>query len=189
MKALRDSPLARPWFLMDSVPGSMRASRVRARRGAPAGRGGRSTGLGVWSAGVPHSGVLPHGRVRGITGSWRSILCLCLCLLHDPAEPVTSPLAVPPMSPPGSKHRRPQRNDNHEANAGLQHPLSTLQERRRRRPSKTRVRLAGCAFAGRGSNPLDRFERFQVTSPSPFPGLSLSQLGFVLWTVALSVAA
>ena len=55
-----------------------------------------------------------------------------------------------------------------EANTGPQHPLSTLHERRRRLPCKTCFRLAGCASTGRGLNPLDRFERFQVTSHSPF---------------------
>ena len=48
--------------------------------------------------------------------------------------------------------------------AGLQYPLSTLHERRCRRPCKTRLRLAGSAFAGRVSNPLGHDERFQVTS-------------------------
>ena len=43
-----------------------------------------------------------------------------------------------------------------------------------RTPCKTRFRLAGCAFAGRKSNPLDRYERFQVIS-SPSPGLPLAQ--------------
>jgi len=54
----------------------------------------------------------------------------------------------------------------------LQHLLPTLHEQRCRCPCKARFRLAGCTFAGRGSNPLDRFERFRVTSvplsrPSP----------------------
>ena len=48
--------------------------------------------------------------------------------------------------------------------AGLQYPLSTLHERRCRRPCKTRFRLAGSAFTGRVSNPLGHDERFQVTS-------------------------
>nr|WP_318030576.1 transposase [Rhizobium ruizarguesonis] len=39
--------------------------------------------------------------------------------------------------------------------------MSTLHERRRRRPCKTRFRLAGCAFAGRASNPLGDYKRFQ----------------------------
>jgi Putative transposase len=65
------------------------------------------------------------------------------------------------MLPPGYPRRRPPHAHNIEANTRLRHPLSTLHERRCRRPCKTRFRLAGCAFAGRVSNPLDRFERFQ----------------------------
>jgi Putative transposase len=74
--------------------------------------------------------------------------------------------------PPDNPTRRPQRVQNLEANAGLQLPLSTLHERRCRLPCKTRFRLAGCASTGRGLNPLDRCERFQVTSlllPRTFP--------------------
>jgi Putative transposase len=86
-------------------------------------------------------------------------------LLQDPGRAgKTSPLAVVPTPPPGKPNRRPQRVHNLEANTGLQLPLSTLRERRRRLPRKTRFRLAGCASTGRESNPLDRFERFQVTS-------------------------
>ena len=69
-----------------------------------------------------------------------------------------------PTPPPAEPNRRPQRVHNLEANTGLQLPLSTLRERRRRLPRKIRFRLAGCASTGRASNPLDRFERFQVTS-------------------------
>ena len=47
-------------------------------------------------------------------------------------------------------------------NFGLRYPLPTLHEWRHRRPCKARFRLAGCAFAGRESNPLERIERFQV---------------------------
>jgi hypothetical protein len=49
-------------------------------------------------------------------------------------------------------------------NPGLWYPLPTLHERRYRHPCKARFRLAGCAFTGRVSNPLDRDERFQVIS-------------------------
>ena len=58
--------------------------------------------------------------------------------------------------------------------ATLHHPLSTLHDGRYRSPCKTRFRLAGCAFAGRESNPLGRFERFQLKSSS-FPRLRLAQ--------------
>ena len=53
-------------------------------------------------------------------------------------------------------------------------PLSTLHDGRCRTPCKTRFRLAGCAFAGRESNPLGSVERFQIKSSS-FPGLRLTQ--------------
>ena len=43
----------------------------------------------------------------------------------------------------------------------LHHLLSTLHDSRYRLPRKTRFRLAGCAFAGRESNPLGHGERFQ----------------------------
>ena len=86
-------------------------------------------------------------------------------LLQDPGRAdTTSPLAVVPTPPPAKPNRRPQRVHNLEANTGLQLPLSTLHERRHRLPCKTRFRLAGCASTGRVSNPLGRFERFQVTS-------------------------
>ena len=68
------------------------------------------------------------------------------------------------MLPPDPTRRRLRRFHDFEAATGLQRPLSTLHERRCRRPCKTRFRLAGSAFAGRASNPLGRFERFQVTS-------------------------
>ena len=57
--------------------------------------------------------------------------------------------------------------------ATLHRPLSTLHDGRRRTPCKTRFRLAGCAFAGRESNPLGSVERFQINSSS-FPGLRLA---------------
>jgi hypothetical protein len=49
-------------------------------------------------------------------------------------------------------------------NPGLWYLRPTLHEQRHRCPCKARFRLAGCAFTGRESNPLDHFERFQVTS-------------------------
>lgn len=52
-------------------------------------------------------------------------------------------------------------------NPGLQHPRPTLHEWRHRYPRQARFRLAGCAFAGRETNPLDRCERFPVTSLPP----------------------
>ena len=63
--------------------------------------------------------------------------------------------------------------------ATLHRPLSTLHDERRRSPCETRFQLAGCAFAGRESNPLGSVERFQIKSSS-FPGRRLAQGQF--WT-------
>ena len=41
-------------------------------------------------------------------------------------------------------------------------------------PCKTCFRLAGCAFSGRVSNPLDHCRRFLATFPSSFSGLCLT---------------
>ena len=45
-------------------------------------------------------------------------------------------------------------------------------------PCKTCFRLAGCAFSGRVSNPLDHDRRFLVTFPSSFSGLCLTLAQF-----------
>ena len=47
------------------------------------------------------------------------------------------------------------------ANPQLRHPLPYASRVALPHTCKARFRLAGCAFAGRDSNPLDRYERFQ----------------------------
>src|SRR5438270_3587582 len=170
-----DFPLARTWSLMVSVAGSTRPSCVRVRRSAPNGRGGSSLGLEHLVSRRSMPGML-HPWARAGSRRFPGDPSYASALLQDPGRAdKTSPMAVLPTPPPAYPNRRPQRVHNLEANTGLQHPLSTLHERRRRLPCKTRFRLAGCASTGRGSNPLDRCERFQVTLPFSFPGLVLSQ--------------
>src|SRR5215469_7851451 len=160
---------------MVSVPGPTRPSCVRVRRSAPTERGGRSLGPEHLVSRRSIPGVL-HPWARAGSRRFPGDPSYVSALLQDPGRAdKTSPLAVLPTPPPAYPNRRPQRVHNLEANTGLQHPLSTLHERRRRLPCKTRFRLAGCASTGRGSNPLDRFERFQVTFPFSFPELLLSQ--------------
>src|SRR5437868_1374632 len=160
---------------MVSVAGPTCPSCVRVRRSAPNERGGRSLGPEHLISRRSLPGVL-HPWARAGSRRFPGDPSYASALLQDPGRAnKTSPLAVLPTPPPAYPNRRPQRVHNLEANTGLQHPLSTLHERRRRLPCKTRFRLAGCASTGRGSNPLDRFERFQVTFPFSFPGLLLSQ--------------
>ena len=153
---------------MVSVAGSTRPSCVRVRRSAPNERGGSSLGLDHLVSRRSMPGML-HPWARAGSRRFPGDPSYASALLQDPGRAdKTSPMAVLPAPPPAYPNRRPQRVHNLEANTGLQHPLSTLHERRHRLPCKTRFRLAGCASTGRGSNPLDRFERFQVTSHSPF---------------------
>src|SRR5205085_12053627 len=160
---------------MVSVAGPTCPSCVRVRRSAPNERGGRSLGPEHLISRRSLPGVL-HPWARAGSRRFPGDPSYASALLQDPGRAnKTSPLAVLPTPPPAYPNRRPQRVHNLEANTGLQHPLSTLHERRRRLPCKTRFRLAGCASTGRGSNPLDRCERFQVTFPFSFPGLLLSQ--------------
>src|SRR5271165_723653 len=160
---------------MVSVAGPTRPSCVRVRRSAPNERGGSSLGLEHLVSRRSMPGML-HPWARAGSRRFPGDPSYASALLQDPGRAdKTSPVAVLPTPPPAYPNRRPQRVHNLEANTGLQHPLSTLHERRRRLPCKTRFRLAGCASTGRGSNPLDRFERFQVTFPFSFPGLFLSQ--------------
>jgi len=149
---------------MVSVPGPTRPSHIRVRQGAPDGLGGSSSGLEHLFSRRSVPGML-HPWARAGSRRFPGDPSQAFALLQDPGRAgKTSPLAVVPTPPPGKPNRRPQRVHNLEANTGLQLPLSTLRERRRRLPRKTRFRLAGCASTGRESNPLDRFERFQVTS-------------------------
>ena len=156
---------------MVSVPGPTRASGVRVRRSAPDKPGGGSSGPEHL---VSRRSNTRHGAPMGACGisqvSWRSIPCLCPAPRPRPSRQDLA-LAILSVLPPVNPNRRPQRAHNLEANTGLQHPLSTLHERRYRHPCKTRFRPAGCASTGRASNPLDRCERFQVTFPPPFQDL------------------
>src|SRR3954451_24984956 len=150
---------------MVSVTGPTRPSCVRVRRGAPSERGGSSLGL---------EHLFSRRSLPGVLRSWARAGS------HSPAprpRPSRQGLAFSCLANTAPGHPTPKASagTHLEANTGLQHPLSTLHEWRHRLPCKTRFRLAGCAFAGRGSNPLGHCERFQVISTSSFPGLLLSQ--------------
>src|ERR1700741_1005020 len=138
---------------MVSVAGPTRPSCIRVRRSAPNEREGSSVGLEHLISRRSLPGLL-HPGARAGPRRFPGDPSYGFALLQDPGRAdKTSPVAVLPTPPPAYPNRRPQRVHNLEANTGAQHPLSTLHERRRRLPCKTRFRLAGCASTGRGSNP------------------------------------
>jgi hypothetical protein len=143
------------------------------------GQWGIATGPG--SFGQPVS-LCPASRMWSRTGSLR--------FPGDPSTPL--PCSQTPAGParprrwrsrrccPRSQHAEgSSRNMISRLTPGLRCLLPTLHERRCRRPCKARFRLAGCAFAGRKLNPLDRSERFQATSillPRTSPDASWAHL-------------
>jgi len=84
-------------------------------------------------------------------------------VFQDPGRiDVSSPLTATSMLPPFVRQRRLRRWLHFGANPQLRHLLPYASRVTLPHTSKARFRLAGCAFAGRESNPLDRYERFQL---------------------------
>ena len=129
----------------------------------------------------PDLPVCSHADVSGISQvSRQSIPCLCPALA-TPAEPTIPRLldgfvdAVPAL--PTAKTSA--LNEFRGSVTRLWHPLPTLQESCCHHPCKARFRLAGLAFTGRASNPLDRCKRFQIIHP-PFLDLAWRKGSFIL---------
>ena len=105
----------------------------------------------------------------------RSILCLCPALRPRPNRRSLAYPTVSSMLPPRFPQRRLQRLMNFGTLSRgfgtcclrFMNDVATI-------TCKARFRLAGLAFTGRASNPLDRYKRFQIVSSS-FSGLILAQ--------------
>ena len=129
----------------------------------------------------PDLPVCSHADVSGISQVSRQYIpCLCPALA-TPAEPTIPRLldgfvdAVPAL--PTAKTSA--LNEFRGSVTRLWHPLPTLQESCCHHPCKARFRLAGLAFTGRASNPLDRCKRFQIIHP-PFLDLAWRKGSFIL---------
>ena len=176
-----DFPSRIAGHLFASLPGSARSSSLRVSQLAlPVGRRGPS-GPGSLFNRRPDLPVCSHADVSGISQvSRQSIPCLCPALA-TPAEPTIPRLldgfvdAVPAL--PTAKTSAV--NEFRGSVTRLWHPLPTLQESCCHHPCKARFRLAGLAFTGRASNPLDRCKRFQVVHP-PFLDLAWRKGRFIL---------
>ena len=175
-----DFPSRIAGHLFASLPGSARSSSLRVSQLAlPVGRRGPS-GPGSLFNRRPDLPVCSHADVSGISQvSRQSIPCLCPALA-TPADPTIPRLldgfvdAVPAL--PTAKTSAV--NEFRGSVTRLWHPLPTLQESCCHHPCKARFRLAGLAFTGRASNPLDRCKRFQVVHP-PFLDLAWRKGSFI----------
>ena len=172
--ALRLPALAWPsayWFRQPApqAPAGVRVRHERSRR-----RAGPATDRGLdFHAGSPFSSVLARGQKQDLPGSL-AIRPVTLRRSTTPDDPLrladsgASGAALTRLTMKASSLYR------FRGCTPLHHLLSTLHDGRFRTPCKTRFRLAGCTFAGRGSNPLDRDERFQFMASSS-PELILAQ--------------
>jgi hypothetical protein len=175
-----DFPSRMAGHLFALLPGSARSSSLRVSQLAlPVGRRGTS-GPGSLFNRRPDLPVCSHADVSGISQvSRQSIPCLCPALA-TPAEPTIPRLldgfvdAVPALPTAKTSAVSEFRG----SVTRLWHPLPTLQESCCHHPCKARFRLAGLAFTGRASNPLDRCKRFQIIHP-PFLDLAWRKGSFI----------
>ena len=144
----------------------------------------RRTGVWIFMLAIPFPASLPTGKSRISQVPWRSIP-VTLRRSTTPDDPLRLANSGASGAAPTRLTMKASSFTDFEAARRLHHLLSTLHDGRYRTPCKTRFRLAGCAFAGRESTPLDRYERFQLISSSS-PGLSLAQYAYDCLQVSLS---
>src|SRR5262245_20174067 len=160
--------------LFASLPGSTRSSSLRVSQLA----------LPVGRRGLPgptrSAGALARGRERDLPGS-QTIHPVPLPRSATPAEPTIPRLfdGLVDAAPALPTARASALNEFRGSITRLWHPLPTLQESCCHHPCKARFRLAGLAFTGRASNPLDRCKRFQIIHP-PFLDLAWRKESFIL---------
>jgi hypothetical protein len=134
---------------------------IRVRRSAPENGGGPFQARALGQPAAPLLRLSIRGREWDLSG---------LQAIH-PVPLLRSRTPVEPTCPRQCRSRRccPRIPDyegfsenDFGANPQLQHLLPYASRVALPHTCKARFRLAGCAFAGRESNPLDRYERFQL---------------------------
>src|SRR5215475_14543279 len=166
--------------LFASLPGSTRSSSLRVSQLAlPVGRRDFRARAIVQPA-TQTAGALARGRERDLPGS-QTIHPVPLPRSATPAEPTIPRLfdGLLDAAPALPTARASALHELRGSITRLWHLLPTLQDWCCHHPCKARFRLAGLAFTGRASNPLDRCKRFQIIHP-PFRDLAWRKGSFIL---------
>src|SRR5271155_4981852 len=172
-----DFPARIPGHLFVSLPGPRypprfvsRSLRLRSRKVV-----GCLPGRGHCSAGDPIAGVLSRGRERDLPGS-QAIHPVPLPRSTTPAESTIPRLFVGFVNAtPAQTTAKASASWLYRGYRGASAPVAYA-SRMVLPPSMQGSLPAGwLAFTGRELNPLDRDERFQITSSSSLPGLFLAQ--------------
>jgi hypothetical protein len=135
---------------------------------------------GVFRAGVivragdPTAGLLSHGRERDLPGS-QAVHPVPLPRSRTPAES-TSPRLFAGLvdAAPASRTAKASACQLFRGYCAASAPAAYASRMMLPPPLQSSLPAGWLAFTGRESNPLDRFERFQITFSFPFPGLLLA---------------
>ena len=151
--------------LFVSLPGSTLPSSVRVSQLAPRFRkdGGCLPGRGHCSAGDPIAGLLSRGRERDLPGS-QAVHPVPLPRSRTPAESTIPRLFVGLVdAAPASQTAKASACQLFRGYRAASAPAAYASRMMLPPPLQSSLPAGWLAFTGRESNPLDRFERFQIT--------------------------
>jgi len=171
-----DFPSRLSGHLFVSLPGSTLPSSVRVSQLALRSRkvGGCLPGRGHCSAGDPIAGLLSRGRERDLPG-FQAVHPVPLPRSRTPAESTIPRLFVGLVdAAPASRTAKASACQLFRGYRAASAPAAYASRMVLPPPMQSSLPAGWLAFTGRESNPLDRFERFQITFSSPFPGLLLA---------------
>ena len=144
-----------------------RSLRLRSRRV----RGGRP-GRGQCSTGDPIAGVFSRGRERDLPG-FQAVHPVPLPRSRTPAESTIPRLIVGLVdAAPASQTAKASACQLFRGYLAASAPAAYASRMVLPPPLQSSLPAGWLASTGRESNPLDRFERFQITFSFPFPGLN-----------------
>ena len=147
-----------------------RSLRSRSRKD-----GGGLPGQGQCSSGDPIAGLLSRGRERDLPG-FQAVHPVPLPRSRTPAESTIPRLFVGLVdAAPASRTAKASACQLFRGYRAASAPAAYASRMVLPPPMQSSLPAGWLAFTGRESNPLDRFERFQITFSSPFPGLFLTQ--------------
>jgi len=171
-----DFPSRLSGHLFVSLPGSTLPSSVRVSQLALRSRkvGGCLPGRGHCSAGDPIASLLSRGRERDLPG-FQAVHPVPLPRSRTPAESTIPRLFVGLVdAAPASRTAKASACQLFRGYRAASAPAAYASRMVLPPPMQSSLPAGWLAFTGRESNPLDRFERFQITFSSPFPGLLLA---------------
>ena len=131
-------------------------------------------GRGHCSAGDPIAGLLSRGRERDLPGS-QAVHPVPLPRSRTPAESTIPRLTVGFVdAAPASRTAKASACQLFRGYLAASAPAAYASRMVLPPPLQSSLPAGWLASTGRESNPLDRFERFQITFSFPFPGLTLA---------------